>query len=136
MNLSLIKSIAKECREWAESVADVYDSDSVCLDCMCAITSYEIFLTLKEKGIRAKFCMNNHHCFVMVDDYVIDITAKQFSRKAHKIIVDKKENLFEITDWDGNSIWTVLHSTEKPERIRGLMKDWPIEQQPLAFQPA
>lgn len=60
----------------------------------CALTSGNLFLTLKE--FNPVFCIANqtesdsHHSFLEIGQYCIDITAKQFSNKLPAVFICKK----------------------------------------------
>lgn len=62
---------------------------------LCAIASNHLYLQFKKHNIKSKFVKgyykNNSHCWVEVDDKIIDITATQFNVK-QKIFITNKNN--------------------------------------------
>lgn len=56
---------------------------------MCAKASGYLFEQLKAENIPAKLALTSNHCFVIVENYIVDITATQFSRE--KVMIKKIE---------------------------------------------
>jgi hypothetical protein len=68
------------------------------LDCACAISSNALQRAFTAMDIEATFVMgemrrapNGHsygeHCWVIVEDYIIDLTARQFSRRFPEVFI-------------------------------------------------
>lgn len=85
-----IMQIAIDARNHFLSIKDKYNTDDK-LSCMCAIASNYLFLKLKKYGINSSiYCValkKYSHCFLMIEDYILDITASQFGEDP--IIYDK-----------------------------------------------
>lgn len=68
-----------------------FDSD---LTGMCCIASAKLFETLVQSGYNPTLAMAEHdddsaHCFIICDDYVLDITATQFGMAPIETIHEK-----------------------------------------------
>jgi hypothetical protein len=89
-------TIATDVRYWAEGRARSGDED---LNGWCAKASGQLFRTLQEEGIPAEIHMwawhndESAHVFVVVEDYVVDVTATQFGPFRNKpvLIMHKRE---------------------------------------------
>ncbi len=68
-----VKQIANQARRWA-----MLNSKSMYLNGMCAIASCHLFNELKKAGIDSRIAINDQHCFLIVDNYIVDVTASQF----------------------------------------------------------
>lgn len=88
-----ILKIANECRAWAEEYASEYPREfDKSLGCFCAIGASYLSERLKSMGIDNQLALFDDkfmaHCFVIVDKYIVDITATQFNsdtiRKGNK----------------------------------------------------
>lgn len=93
--LQKVLDIANEARAWAEKKQRNYQffyAQNLCG--MCAKASGYLFEQLKEAGIPAKLALTSNHCFVLVDNHIVDITATQFGRE--KVMVK------ELKDEDGH----------------------------------
>lgn len=88
-----IRKIAGEAREWAERKQRKYQFFFRADLCgMCAKASGYLFELLRKEGIKAKLAINDQHCFILVDDFIVDITATQFGRdKIYIIPLDEAE---------------------------------------------
>lgn len=77
-----VHEIALEARSWVEYEADKINDGDNGLSGWCAIASGELHKRLRRAGIGAEIHMaqvnSSCHVFVVVDDYVVDITATQF----------------------------------------------------------
>ena len=76
-DLRKVRRIARAARKWAEEYAESVGAFSD-LMCLCAISSAELHKRLRKEKQPSILVENNTHCFVMCDDYVVDITATQF----------------------------------------------------------
>lgn len=72
-----LKKHATVARRWAMRNRDKYYSYDNLMG-MCAIASGYLHKRLQAKGIESVLCYNDGHCFVRVDDYIVDVTATQF----------------------------------------------------------
>lgn len=75
-----IREIAQKVRVWAENKA--HNSNGRYppnLMGLCAISSARLHMELENKSIDATLNLADGHVFVMVDDYIVDVTATQFS---------------------------------------------------------
>ncbi len=77
-----ILNIAQDARKWAENARHAKLGIPRNLQGMCAIASAELHLRLNTAGIPSKFIMSRtvkfSHVYLLVEDYVLDITATQF----------------------------------------------------------
>ncbi|KKL97551.1 hypothetical protein LCGC14_1833390 [marine sediment metagenome] len=79
----LIRKIAREVRAWAEEFAwrengkheDRFGSD---LKRMCGICAYKLWSRLRELKVRASVAFGYYHVFVVVEEYLVDVSATQF----------------------------------------------------------
>jgi hypothetical protein len=79
----IVKDIANDVRDWCEWQAEDVDYNVETLEGWCAIASAELHTRLLHASINADLHMWESgdgpcHCFVVVDDYVVDVTATQF----------------------------------------------------------
>jgi len=91
------------------------------LEGLCGISSYLLFKTFKELGYKPIFCMNDMHCFLLVNDYYIDLTLKQFGSRYPYISIRKSP--FKVQGMDRTA------KTEK--RIKRLFNGWDATQNPF-----
>lgn len=86
MQQDLVRSIAESVRYWTEgrAVGTIGEED---LSGWCAIASAELFRQLKVEGISSQLYVwvcpkdrESAHVYLVVDDYVVDITCTQFSK--------------------------------------------------------
>lgn len=127
----IIFPIAKRCREISEKFVgsidaqgfDFFDvSDNRDLFCFCACASWFLAQKLKDKGIPALVILGSiegeedNHCWVEVDNQIVDITATQFrfARKKPIIIASYKE--YEKYYERGRVIDTIHIHRQWPER--------------------
>lgn len=83
-----VMPIAKRVREWAQAKADAtkYNPHNLCG--WCAISAAHLFRELKRENIDAEIHYVSCHCFVVVDDHVVDVTATQFNEfRYDKILI-------------------------------------------------
>lgn len=77
-----IKSIARAVRSWAEEKDNRRKYPTMNLNGWCAIASAELSRRLAADGyhheIMLSECEDGCHVFVVVDDYIVDVTATQF----------------------------------------------------------
>ena len=77
---SKVLPIAKRVREWTEKKAERahYNAHNLCG--WCAISAAQLFRELRRENIPAELHYVSGHCFVVVDDHVVDVTATQFMK--------------------------------------------------------
>ena len=77
---SKVLPIAKRVRTWTEKKAERarYNPHNLCG--WCAISAAQLFRELRREGIDAELHYVSGHCFVSVDDHIVDVTATQFSK--------------------------------------------------------
>lgn len=126
MNKKLLRKIEKlaaltrqELTQFVKSVED-FDDDWAC---SCLVCSWVLEKVLKAHGIKAELCIGKyddcHHAFVMVDEYVVDITATQFWRAG--VIIEE----FEGSDYKSNFKGIKAHRH---------ISSWPCEQIPTTYK--
>ena len=91
MNESLrgrVLPIAERVRKWTEAKAEKANYNPHNLCGWCAISAAQLFRELKRAHIDAELHYVSGHCFVVVDDHVVDVTATQFGPFNHvKILI-------------------------------------------------
>jgi len=80
---SKVLPIAKRVREWTERKAEraKYNHHNLCG--WCAISAAQLFRELRRENILAELHYVSGHCFVVVDDHIVDVTATQFKKFEH-----------------------------------------------------
>ena len=93
-----ILNVAREARELCEILSRRHflnRSKKITLAGYCLLASDLLYHRLKNKSFKPKFMVGENyykgHCWIEIDDYVLDITATQFGCKT-KILLIKKEN--------------------------------------------
>lgn len=114
-----LSTILRTTRRWAEKTAIkecCYGKDLMGL---CAITSKKLFSVLKENGFNPILAYNSTHCFIILKNRIMDLTATQFgnypeifiykptSKLQHKFHKIEKQfnNTEELSDWQINQGW-------------------------------
>ena len=79
--------VAKSVRKWTQEKAKRanYHPDTLCG--WCAISAAHLFRELSKVQVKAELHYAPGHCFVVVNDYVVDVTATQFDEFKNKEIV-------------------------------------------------
>jgi len=89
------KYIRSEVEVWTKDNSDV---DSYNLAGACAIASYVMYRALIKFGYKPQFIMADSgcgcHCWVELDNHVIDLTATQFNMALPKVLITKKIDYF------------------------------------------
>lgn len=131
MSQKTLFDVAIDVRVWAEARAEgTYMASD--LNGMCAIATAELHRRFSRIGLAAEIhawvCPHDGqsaHVFLVVDDYVVDVTATQFSKmRGQRIYV---RHLREAEEWD----W--YQSQRQFNNIAGLLRwqkkhGWPAEQ--------
>jgi len=89
-NLDIFREEATSVRQWA-----VEQTNDWSLSCWCAICSYWIFKRLQGRKLNPIFAIidekvDDCHCFVVCNGYLIDCTATQFGCK-DEVVIKKVE---------------------------------------------
>ncbi len=125
-----IKQIATSAREWAEKtnaeLGHPYHND---LTGMCAIASMHLTNQLRRAKLHRKhnisIAYNDGHCFVLVDDVIVDITSTQFHEQQNeKVFIQKHE--FVDHHWYYKKERSFKESKELKKYLR--KKKWPSYQ--------
>lgn len=125
-NLNIIKQNAEESRIWAENNCSPEELKKR-LRGFCAIGASYLSNKLKEANIDNKiglyYSTNSlSHCFVITDNYIIDITATQFNGN---IIYNRKNELLNPIEIRHKSeintkylkFWEISHIINSPEEL-------------------
>jgi len=83
--------LARKARKAAEYIAKEEKSPTK-LHGLCARASAILFELLREEGFNPFICFGNGHCFLEVDEFLVDITATQFGYS--KIFIVHMNDLF------------------------------------------
>ena len=91
-----VAAIAFETRMWVQAKADQANYHPDDLLGWCAIAASELSRRLNTAGIPTTIYVKNEypcHCYCMVDDYVVDVTATQFReyKDVEVLILHSKE---------------------------------------------
>ena len=93
-NKKLILNLAKKARR---NISEVYDFVyNKTLRGACGVSSWHLMSLLQQHNINAKYCYCIGHYWVEVDDFVIDITAKQFDKKYPEILILSKKKYMNL----------------------------------------
>ena len=123
-------TIASDVRMWVEAEAFKKDYHPDDLRGWCAIAAGEIWKRLKKVGIKADICLSTHdymgsHCFLLVEDHILDVTATQFEDFEDKKVVvmhSKEAEIHEIYRVDKT------FGTSKELRLYQNRQRWPSKQ--------
>ena len=72
-----VVKLARIARKTAEKIAKEENLPNK-LNGMCARASAILFRLLKSKGFTPSICFGHCHCFIEIEDLVVDVTASQF----------------------------------------------------------
>lgn len=134
-----LERIATQCRLWAERANKIRPQHKrfpPSLKGMCAIATARVVNELhRHKVTNAVAIANVGHCFAMVDDIVVDVTASQFSRP--NVVVAPHSTLsrsYTIIRFDSGGTarlypWRIAHTFRSAAELREHQVDkWPREQ--------
>lgn len=122
---SLVMSVALSVRKWAVEKAIKRDRASSDLCGWCGIASAQLFRALARVNITATLHYTANHCFLMVDDYIVDVTATQFRAfKQTPVLILHKDEADEY--W----FYQCADMFEYPAHLRDhqLKEKWPLDQ--------
>lgn len=123
--LNTVLPIAKRVRHWTEQKAERAKFNAHNLCGWCAISAAHLFRELKNNGINAELHYAPGHCFVVVDDYVVDVTATQFERfESNEICI------MHIKEADQFTFYQSTHIFDTPSELRDhqFKERWPRKQ--------
>lgn len=128
-----IHTIAEEVRHWAEELARKRGhSEDYDLNGFCAIASAELLKRLKKAGISAEIHLatswGGSHAYVIVEDYIVDVTATQFSEMRNKTVVIQHEK-----ELDHLWYYRSTHVFVEPRKLRKAQIEWEWPQDQIAF---
>ena len=100
---TLVRSAARTVRDWLEDYDNLQRNPKGDMNGYCAIASARLWRELHSYGIKseihiAEMC-NGSHVFVIVDDFVVDVTATQFNEFHDQPIVILHRKLAEVHDY-------------------------------------
>lgn len=119
-------SVASEVRQEVEILA-VQKGFPKNLIGACAHGAVLLHKALKKVGFQSKIKYNRGHCFVVVGDYIVDVTASQFG-ESNVVVLNTKEIPYCLPRYWAKGV----EVEDEAEFIEGLKKDvWPLHQIPL-----
>lgn len=96
-----VHQIATEVRKWCEEKNYKEQNFSRCLAGMCAIAAAELHTRLQAANIPSMIALHNGvwgcHCFVVVGNHIVDVTATQFGEKP--VVIEEKDTAADKLDW-------------------------------------
>jgi len=105
------------------------------LSCWCAITSYELFKRFRRQRLNPTFYKVsdgwNLHCFVSCMGYIVDVTARQFTRAVKTIEVRKTNPDFHWFWQTEENDFVDVYKAQTTAGIQKLLKKWPAHQNPF-----
>lgn len=114
--------IALRAREWAEGVVRRKRLDPT-LCGMCAIASGHLHRKLRKAGFRSVLATHDAHCFVLLNGYVVDITASQFMEFERKrVLLRPLRELPRGEAWYDAS-WHITHTSTTRRGMRKYQVD-------------
>ena len=123
MNFLTIYNISRKCRKRLEKYAKDFNFPDN-LEELCAIASATLFKEFEKHGIKSKIILNPFHCFVKIDDKIVDITASQFGVQYPKILIKKYEKVEDNLWWKEEKSFTSIKRLYNWQYIR----KWPNRQ--------
>lgn len=158
-NLNLVHLIASEVREWGENLQQQHSVEMwrENLGGMCGICSCELATRLQAHRFIPYLCVNDYHCWVHIEGWLVDVTATQFGFEP-VVLVELSSIPFEETQpffkrnkqrlsisqrigsfWiNGELVWKpkcrILHIYPfKNEELEQAFQRWPKMQHPLRW---
>lgn len=128
MNRELRKrvyAIAKRVRIWTQQKADDTNFNAHNLCGWCAISAAELHRQLNRERINAELHYVGGHCFAVVEDYVVDVTATQFEE-----FEDVEINIIHLKEADEFWYYNSAKVFSDPMDLRKhqLKEKWPKKQ--------
>lgn len=129
MNISIKTLKVKELRKIAKLTKLFILDNFKTVYCNCAISTTLMSVYLSKMNIKSEIHENEFHAFLVVNNYIVDVTADQFGKNYKEIYVVKKEKIKDYI-WASESIH---HSYEDFIISQNNKKsDWPKSQR-LSF---
>jgi hypothetical protein len=128
-NHTLIRSVASQVRQWCEERDQLEREPTNHLGGWCAIASAHLWRELRRKGIEAVIGITQRewysHCYVIVEDHIVDVTATQFKEFRDLAIVVLHER--EAATYD---FYNTTETFSDARALRQFQKKnrWPTEQ--------
>lgn len=128
--LRLVEKVAHDVRNWAEKKAG--EGDDLCG--FCAIASAELHRRLKKLGIETELHLWDDsdyscHVFLVVDDYVVDVTATQFWEfNNRRVVVLPKKAAEAYEFYNTSAVFKEPPALKRWQKKTG----WPEDQMVLA----
>jgi len=122
-----VRQIAKRVRNWGERLQQAVGMNEPSaqfwfedLGMMCGVCTYKLFKELTAAGYSPVFANSDCHAFILLDGYIVDVTATQFG-VTRKVMIrkHKKKEAFE---------WTVVEAYHNQEHVDLRTRDWPKDQ--------
>lgn len=123
-----VEQIARQVRRWAKMNAKREDYSPDDLMGWCARASAELFLRLKDAGIKSEIHLHEgwpSHCFIVVDDHIVDVTATQFAEFKNKAVVILHQR--EAESYDFYQTHKVFDDVKKLHKLQR-KTNWPMSQ--------
>ena len=106
--LTLLRTCARTVRQWIEDHDNLQRHPTVDMNGYCAIASAELWREFHKYGIEAKIHIWESECgshvYLTVEDYVVDVTATQFSEFHNQPIVILHQKEAEAFDYYNPSV--------------------------------
>jgi hypothetical protein len=99
----------------------------------CANMSYLVFHYLYHLHYEPLLVVNDNHCFVLLDGFIIDLTASQFSTPDLVYSDVEFVNCNNRNKIKSSSFWDIQFSTYSDLDFFSFLekKSWPLEQRPV-----
>lgn len=125
MNISIKTLKVKELRKVAKATRLFVLDKFRCVECNCAISTTLMSIYLSEIDIKNEIHENEFHAFLVVNNYIVDVTADQFGCNYKEIYVVKKDKIKDIV-WESENIFTSYEDFISSQNKEG--SDWPESQ--------
>jgi hypothetical protein len=124
-----VLTLAHQARKWAEHQA-IQEDFPPSLVGFCAKASAYLFTLLKAAGYDPQIIENDSHCFVLVDQELVDITATQFSASLQHDF--QPVEIRPLSDLDSLYFWDVhyRHYSVTELQTSQTNRHWPSRQIP------
>jgi hypothetical protein len=128
--LDHVKNIATDVRHWVEAIAGKVWDDRHDLNGYCAIAAAELHRRLALEHVRAELHMavmecGSSHCWVVVNDHVVDVTATQFKEfRGRPIVVLHQKEAEQFWFYRTTEIFFSSKQLRKSQQRTG----WPVHQ--------
>jgi hypothetical protein len=117
----------KEHREEMSLLAALLGNDKEDLAGMCAISTLELGKIFESYGYNPLYCTTGNHCFLIVDDFIVDATASQFGFDDCLFDLPDEEFGYEFFHADSKYF-------ESQEKFIHALYQWPTTQHPINYK--